>query len=143
MFDQTKSRLNALRRDENGAVAVEFALLAPLLFALLFGIVCLGYAIGINHSIHQLATSAARASLEGLNYSERKAEAESYLENAGAHYPLLDMAALEWTAEVAQGSAPHITVQINYGLDASVLSIANGFLGLQMSKFTAGAYLAY
>lgn len=143
MFTRLKNKVNSLRREEDGAVAVEFVLLAPMLFSLLFGIVCIGYAIGVNHSLHQLATSAARASLEGLNYDERKSEADAYLTSAGQHYPLLDMDALEWTTTVSQSGTPNITVQINYDLAESILSIANGFLGLELSEFNAGAYLAY
>ena len=143
MLKLFKSRLGAMRRSEDGAVAVEFALLAPFLFMLLFGIVCVGYAIGINHSLHQLATSAARASLDGLNYQERQSEVDAYLSEAGSFYPLLDMNALSSTAVISQGGTPHINVTVNYDLDASVLSLANGFLGLNLSQFSAGAYLAY
>ncbi|MGB7319032.1 MAG: TadE/TadG family type IV pilus assembly protein [Planktotalea sp.] len=143
MLKSLKTHFSTLYRKEDGAVAIEFTLLAPILFALLFGIICIGYAIGISHSIHQLATSAARASLEGITTAERKALADTYLANAGQYFPLLDASAIDAVASVTEGDAAHISIQVSYALDASVLSIANGFLGLEMSDLSAGAYLAY
>lgn len=150
MLRSFKTRLSALRREENGAVAVEFALLAPLLFALLFGIIATGYAISIQHSIHQLATSAARASLEGLDTEERIELADAYLSNAGTHYAVLDGSLFAGegasnvkTVTVTGGDTPSITVNITYPLENSMLAIANGFLGTNFNEFSAEAYLAY
>ncbi len=52
------SLLTRFRRDSSGAVAVEFMLIAPILFALLFGIITLGYFMGISHSVNQLAAAS-------------------------------------------------------------------------------------
>lgn len=147
MFYDLKTKAKKLRREESGAVAVEFALLAPVLFALLFGIIAVGYAVGISHSIHQLATSAARASVEGLDESERRGIADQYLSQAGQHYPLLDSTLFDRAdttqVTITDGSAPSITIKISYPLDNSMLSIANGFLGMDLNELTAEAYLVY
>ena len=55
--------LRAFRGGEKGAVAVEFALIAPLLIALVFGIISFGYLFGVSHSVQQLAAEAARVSV--------------------------------------------------------------------------------
>lgn len=143
MLTSLKARVVRLHRDEGGAVAVEFALLAPMLFALLFGIVCLGYAAGLSHSIHQLATSTARASIEGLTQTERRDIAEAYLQDAHLHYPLLNAQSLQSVLTFSEAGPPHVTVEITYALDTSVLSLADGFLGLNLSTLKSGAYLAY
>lgn len=135
--------LSRFWKDSSGAVAIEFALIAPMLLALLFGIVCLGYFMGLSHSVNQLATGAARASVAGLDTAERRALAQDYLDAAGAHFPLLAAEAL--TPSIAFGAGPPsaITVSVSYDLDGSLLELANGFLALDLSSIDRSAYLAY
>lgn len=135
--------LTGLQRDQSGAVAVEFVLIAPLLFALLFGIVSLGYFIGVSHSVHQLAAGAARTSVAGLDDTERAALANTYLSQAGSRYPLLAANALTTTV-VFDGTAPEgVTVKIVYNVDGTLLDLANGFLGLGITTIDGSAYVAY
>jgi hypothetical protein len=54
-------RLRAFRRDERGTALVEFALIAPLLFLLLFGIIDFGRALNYYNQVTQLAGQGARA----------------------------------------------------------------------------------
>jgi Flp pilus assembly protein TadG len=131
------------RRDQSGAVAVEFVLLAPILFALLFGVVTLGYFMGISHSVNQLATGAARASVAGLDRQERSDLATTFLSEAGTRYPLLTADAVTSSVTVGEGETPSITVRVNYNVDGSLLEIANGFLGLGIDHIDRSAYLAY
>ena len=56
-----RGRLGALRRSERGTALVEFALIAPLLFLLLFGIVDFGRALDYYNQVTQLAGQGARA----------------------------------------------------------------------------------
>lgn len=51
----------ARRRDSRGAAAVEFALVAPLLFLLLFGIISYGYMLSYRQALSQGAAEAARS----------------------------------------------------------------------------------
>src|SRR6056297_703646 len=143
MFVRIRDRFDRFKRSEDGAVAVEFALLAPLLFAMLFGIVCLGYFMALSHSIQGLATSTARASLAGITTEERQAFAESHLAQASARYPLLDTSAIISTIAVSEGAASSITVTVNYALAGSMLDLATGFLNLDLTSLETGAYLAY
>ena len=138
------SRLRAFCRDTSGAVAVEFVLIAPFLLALLFGTVVLGYFIGVSHSVDQLAAGAARSSVAGLDRAEREALATTYLNEAGERYPLLIQDAV--VAKVAfdeDSTAGGITVNIDYDIDGSLLDIANGFLGLDLSTIKGQAYVAF
>lgn len=130
-------------RREDGAVAVEFALLAPLLFAMLFGVVCLGYFIALSHSVQDLATASARASLSGITAAERSGFATAYLAEAGSRYPLLDASALRSSVTVTEGASASIIVNLEYALEGSMLDLATGFLKLDLTSLKTGAYLAY
>lgn len=143
IFRNAQSFLDSFKRDQSGAVAIEFVLIAPILFALLFGIVILGYFIGVSHSVSQLAAGATRASVAGLDMVERVSLAESYLAQASTHYPLLIQDALTPLIQTQAADFPGMTVDITYDIDGSLLDIANGFLGLNIANITGSAYLAY
>ena len=138
-----RHHLSRFRTNEDGAVAIEFALLAPLLFAMLFGIVCLGYFMALSHSVQDLAAASARASLAGITSAERQSFAEAYLAQAGSRYPLLDTSALSSTVNVSDGASAGITVNLDYALDGSMLDLATGFLKLDLTSLKTGAHLAY
>ncbi|WP_281855878.1 TadE/TadG family type IV pilus assembly protein [Litoreibacter halocynthiae] len=131
------------QRDLSGAVAVEFVLIAPILLTLLFGTVTLGYFIGINHSVNQLAAGAARASVAGLDQTERNSLADSYLSQVGTRYPLLTAEAVTPIVTFSGSDPEGITVNVSYAVEGSLLGIANGFLGLGIETIDGSAYLAY
>lgn len=136
--------LRAFRVGENGAVAVEFALIAPLLIALVFGIISFGYLFGVSHSVQQLAAEAARVSVKGLQYKERKELAEEYVDNAKMRYPLLRQEAITRTAEVTNGAlSDDIQVTVTYAVEGSLLDLANSLFGLGITTIEGRAYLAY
>lgn len=58
--------------DARGAAVLEFALVAPLFLALLFGIVGYGGYFWRGHTIQQAANDAARAAIPGLTAAERQ-----------------------------------------------------------------------
>ena len=49
------------RRDQHGAAAVEFALVAPLLLVLVFGVISYGYMLSFRQALSQAAAEGARA----------------------------------------------------------------------------------
>ena len=55
------------RRDQRGTALVEFALIAPLLFLLLFGIIDFGRALYYYNQVTQLAGQGARAAVVNRN----------------------------------------------------------------------------
>jgi Flp pilus assembly protein TadG len=60
-----RARLRVSRRDETGATLVEFALIAPLVFLLIFGMIAGSFLAFQNASLHDGATAGARmASIE-------------------------------------------------------------------------------
>jgi Flp pilus assembly protein TadG len=52
--------LMGLRRDRRGVAAIEFAILAPVLFTLLFGIVEMGRMFYVRHALEYATEQAAR-----------------------------------------------------------------------------------
>ena len=54
-----------------GSSAVEFALVAPVLFLLFAGIAVFGICLGAAHNLRQIAAEAARASVAGVTDAER------------------------------------------------------------------------
>lgn len=59
------------RRSRRGSVAVEFALVSPILILMLIGMIVYGGWFWLAHSVQSLAYESARASLGGLDAAER------------------------------------------------------------------------
>ncbi|MCB1412571.1 MAG: pilus assembly protein [Xanthobacteraceae bacterium] len=103
------------------ASAVEFAILAPLFFAILFGIAIFGSYLAVVHGVQQLAAEAARRSVAGLTDSERGSLAADYVSANAGSYPLIDGAHLTVTAAASSADSKVFVVTVNY--DASDMFI--------------------
>ena len=57
----TAGRVRRRRRSADGAVAVEFALVVPLLLLLVFGVISYGYMLSFRQALSQGAAEGARA----------------------------------------------------------------------------------
>jgi len=78
-------------RDQNATVAIEFAVIAPLLFAILFGIVGFGAQYGTRIALTYAATEGGRAAMVGLSDQERTSLAKTAIANTlNALSPLVD-----------------------------------------------------
>lgn len=104
-------------RDRRGASAVEFALVAPLLLLLVLGIVGLGYVLGVEHSVQQLAGEAARAGLAGLSAAEREGLARRFVGDHVGDYALVAPARLG----VAVSDADAFRVTLSYDFSGTFL----------------------
>lgn len=74
-----------MRRDERGASAVEFALLAPILFMLVFGIIQLGIAYHRQQGLEAASREGARTASIGAtqtDISTRVRDAQSLFQSA-------------------------------------------------------------
>jgi Flp pilus assembly protein TadG len=60
-----------MRSDARGASAIEFAIVAPVFFLLIFGIVVYGYYFATLSLVNHIAYEAARATVSGLDDTER------------------------------------------------------------------------
>lgn len=75
--------------DRRGVSAVEFAILSPIFFGLLFGIITFGIHFGAANSVQQLCGDVARASVAGVNEEERVAIATEFVEANAEKYILI------------------------------------------------------
>jgi Flp pilus assembly protein TadG len=82
--------LRAMLSRCDGSSAIEFAMVAPILILLMFGMAIYGKVLANYIAVQQLAAEAARASVGGLTNSERATLATSYVSNNLASYPLLN-----------------------------------------------------
>lgn len=113
--------------DRTGNAAVEFALVAPLLLAMLLGTLGFGLYFGVAHSVQQLASEAARASVAGVSASERLSLALASVNAGVGTYALLRPQALTIQAGFAPSDPDLFTITLTY--DGSSLGL-NAFSGL-------------
>ncbi len=121
------SRMRAFNAAAAGSMAVEFALIAPVLIAMLAGVIFYGVYLGAANSVQQLAADAARASVAGLNDAERISIARAHVASAAPSFTLIDPAKTSVTAKVSSANSNVFEVAVSY--DASKLAIW-GFQGL-------------
>ncbi len=119
MFNKTTLGKFLAARD--GAIAVEFAMIAPVFLMILFGIIMYGSYLSVVHGVGQLAAEAARSSVAGLNENERSTLANSYITGNVNSYPLIDPARLTVNAATSVSDANVFVVTVNY--DASGMFI--------------------
>lgn len=116
------------RRSDRGAVIVEFALVAPLLLMIVFGIVDFGWMIERSNVINNVTRDAARvASLDG-SYAQIQTTLTDELDDIGITYPGTGVtvaitctnasgsnctgSSASYTANAASGSA--VKIQVSY-----------------------------
>lgn len=74
-----RSFIGRMLRDSRAASAIEFALLAPVFFALMFGVVSVGIYMQNYNAIRSLASDAAR--FAAVEYQKNNAMSETTLED--------------------------------------------------------------
>lgn len=104
------TRLWDFLQDRRGANAVEFALLAPVLFLLFLGITYSAFYLGVSHSLAQIAADAARYAMVGISQEERGRLAGEWVHDSASAYSLLNPDLVSFrTREV--GSALEVAVE--------------------------------
>jgi len=112
MLSQTTAGKFFAARD--GAIAVEFAMIAPVFLMIVFGIIMYGSYLAVIHGVQQLAAEAARSSIAGLSEGERSTLASSYITGNVNSYPLIDPAKLTVNAAASPSDANVFIVTVNY-----------------------------
>lgn len=77
---------------QSGSVAVEFAMIGPILFMTLFGIIAYGGYFWTAHAVQQIANDAARAAIVGASAQERSQLIVSAVSAEAGDYVFLDAA---------------------------------------------------
>jgi Flp pilus assembly protein TadG len=120
--------MNALARlskDRAGTSALEFAIIAPLFFLVLFTLIAYGIYLSVTHSVQQVAADAARTAVAGLNPTERVTLVHRYLETSRLDYSFLNRAKMQVVVTDDPANPEQFTVTITY--DSSDLPIWNLF----------------
>lgn len=112
---------NGLWRCRKGANAVEFAIICPLFFMLMAGILVYGLYFGTAHAVQQLAADAARASVAGLSDTERSSIAQAHIASSIDGYPFISGDRLTVEAQVSAENGDLFIVNLEY--DASDLPV--------------------
>lgn len=105
---------------ERGAVAVEFALLAPVLIMVLLGIMEFGRAYNVQTTL----TNAAREGVRSMAINNSQADARTAARNAATQLTLADSNIIFSAPNCTVGA--QMTVTINYNL-ATMTGIAGPF----------------
>jgi Flp pilus assembly protein TadG len=113
-------QLKKCASSRSGAAAIEFALVIPVFFILLFGIVAFGSYLAVVHSVQQLAAEAARAAVAGMSDTERNSLALAYINSNVGSYPLLVPSNLT-LLNSATNASNVFQITLNYNLSSSFI----------------------
>lgn len=105
-------------RDRRGTALIEFAIAAPVMLALLVGMVGYGQYFLLAHSAQQIANDAARAAIAGMTEDEREAIALTSVADSGRAIGIVDPEDLTSTVDEQYGR-----VRVDVSVDASGIAI--------------------
>jgi Flp pilus assembly protein TadG len=128
--------LQALRVDQRGAAAIEFAIIGPLLFTLLLGIVEMGRMFYVRESLEYATEQGARYYM--VNPAAAQSTVTTTLQNAmvGGMGPSVSVAYADTTSCNGKSSVTCTTITATYTF-VSVASFLN--LGSPVLRATAQA----
>jgi len=115
-------------QDRSGVAAIEFAIVGPLFFLVLLGVLIFAIYFGTVHSVQQLAAEAARATVQGLTESERAELAQNQVKSIVGSYPLIDPNYLTITAAASAADANLFNVSISYDASRSIVFAFEGLI---------------
>ena len=115
-------------RDRSGVAAIEFAIVGPLFFMVLLGVLIFAIYFGTVHSVQQLAAEAARATVQGLTDTERAQLAQTQVSSAVGSYPLIDPNYLTVSAAASPSDANLFNVSISYDASRSIVFAFEGLI---------------
>ncbi len=99
--------------ERRGTAIIEFAIMLPVLIAMLAGMICYGLYFGAAHSVQQLAADAARHSIAGETLAERQTMVSTYVSTYGPSYFLVRPERLSEISATAQAGG-RLRVRISY-----------------------------
>ena len=122
----------AYTRCNRGVAAIEFAIVAPVMVFILFGIVAYGVFFGAAHSVQQLAANSARAAMGGYSQEEREMLVRQHVSATVSSDSFLQEPYLDVRVEDISGQPDFIRVTVTY--DASGLPIWSLYDGLPLPE---------
>jgi len=127
---QIRSITTKIYKQSTGSAAVEFALIIPCFLLLIFGLSVYASIYITLNGIQQLASEAVRASVAGLNDTERNQLAQAYISNNTSAYPFLNAQRLTMTSGTTGTTAPTYQVSLSYDMSGSFIYSVTSLLPL-------------
>ena len=128
-------------RDKSGSIAVEFAFILPILITIVFGVIAYSTLYATMHAVQQLASEAARASVAGLDDTERGTIVSNYISANATSYIFIDPQKLTSSANTIAAQNTNYQVTLNYDNSASFIYMFAGVLPLPPSKIQRTAVI--
>lgn len=129
-----RNLIDSISKCKSGVAAIEFAIVAPVMLFLMFGMIAYGVFFGAVHSVQQLAANSARAAMGGFDLAEREVLVREHVAAVVASDNLLHEPYLGVVVEPVEGQADFLRVTVTY--DASELPIWNLYGGLPLPEKT-------
>lgn len=102
------------RRNRQGAAVVEFAIVAPVFFLLILGMIEIGRAVMVEQILTNAAREGARtAVLDGAIASDVKTKVVDYLKSGGISAATTDMVSLTPTDPATAANGTPVTVKVD------------------------------
>jgi Flp pilus assembly protein TadG len=123
-------KVPAYFRQDEGVAAIEFAIVAPVFLAMLFGIIVYGIYFATWIAVTEAASEGARAAVAGLSTTERTSLATAQVQKFIGYYsPMLNIKNATIVAQQAPGTGGGaFQVQITYNFSSYGLSTLSAFL---------------
>ncbi|GAN00476.1 Mll7596 protein [alpha proteobacterium U9-1i] len=123
-------------RNEGGTAAVEFAIIAPVLIAMLMGIISFGSYFWTAHTVQQMANDAARAAIGGLSDPERTELARASLSAGMADQGMMDPTRM--SVEISR-TGPSLTVSVAYDASDSIFAALSSLIPITETRVERSA----
>ena len=128
--------------DSEGASALEFAIVAPVFFMLVFGILVYGYYFASLSMLNHIAYEAARATVTGLSDDERNTLAQARADELiSAFAGFIDEEAIE--VDAATDGDGIYAVTVHYQFNALELIGASSLLPLPPMEQTIKVQMSH
>ena len=122
------------RKLRRGAAAVEMALVMPVLFLMLFGIIEFGWILSVQNSLVNAAREGARTgALQGTDYDDISAKVAEQLTPMGLNGKV--------SVTITEPTPQEPTVGVQLEVPRSQVSLLGDFLGFQGGMLRAQAWM--
>jgi Flp pilus assembly protein TadG len=137
-----KTFLYRLKRCEDGMAAVEFAIVAPVLLLLVFGVIVYSLYFAAFLGVREAAAEGARAAMAGLSSAERIQLATARATAVIAAYQPLMGAGTQASVSAAVQPGGLLKVSVTYDIGSSPIFAFAGLLPLPGTTIQSAAVVA-